>query len=363
MKILLEINHPGQVHLLRHIYFELIRKEHFVIVITKKDHMINNLLSIYKIPYILLGSKGKGIQGKIFKQLLFDYKAYKLVKKNKIEIGLGSSITNDHVSFLTSMKSIHLSDDDEDVVPFITKYSYPFSEIILSPDCLVFKKYKNKNIGYPGYHELAYLHPKRFTPDEEVLHEAGVNPGEKYFVMRFNSFIAHHDIGAQGLSLENKRQLIDLLSPHGKVFITTEKEIDQEFKRYQLTVSPEKVHSLLYYATMFIGDSQTMTSEAAVLGTPAIRSNSFVGRISYLEEEENKYGLTFGFTPNKTEAMFEKIGELLTFPQIKEEWQRRRQVMLQNKIDVTAFIVWFLENYPSSIARIKQDPKIFNEFK
>ena len=58
---------------------------------------------------------------------------------------------------------------------------------------------------------------------------------------------------------------------------------------------------------MFIGDSQTMTSEAAVLGTPAIRCNSFVNRISYLEEEENTYELTFGFKPEDSLKMFEHI--------------------------------------------------------
>ena len=78
----------------------------------------------------------------------------------------------------------------------------------------------------------------------------------------------------------------------------------------QLKISPEKIHHLLYFATMFVGDSQTMTSEAAVLGTPAIRCNSFVGRISYLEEEEHKYGLTFGFTPDKFDNLIIKIKEL-----------------------------------------------------
>ena len=43
---------------------------------------------------------------------------------------------------------------------------------------------------------------------------------------------------------------------------------------------------------MFIGDSQTMTSEAAVLGVPSLRCNSFAGRISYINEQEFKYGLT-----------------------------------------------------------------------
>ena len=154
-----------------------------------------------------------------------------------------------------------------------------------------------------------------------------------------------------------------MLESKGKVFITTERNIDEEFMKYQLLISPEKAHSLMYYATMLIGDSQTMTSEAAVLGTPAIRSNTFVGRISYLEEEEHKYNLTYGFLPTNTEAMFIKINELLATPNLKEVWEERRAKMLFDKIDVTAFYVWFIENYPNSATIMKENPEFQKQFK
>jgi predicted glycosyltransferase len=114
---------------------------------------------------------------------------------------------------------------------------------------------------------------------------------------------------------------------------------------------------------MLIGDSQTMTSEAAVLGTPAIRCNTFVRRISYLEEEEFKYNLTYGFLPTDSEAMFGKIEELLAMSNLKQEWQRRREIMLANKIDVTAFFVWFIENYPESTKIMRENPDYQYKFK
>ena len=114
---------------------------------------------------------------------------------------------------------------------------------------------------------------------------------------------------------------------------------------------------------MLIGDSQTMTSEAAVLGTPAIRCNTFVGKISYLEEEEHKYGLTYGFRPENSDAMFAKIEELIAISDLKKEWQRRRQKMLADKIDVTAFQVWFIENYSESARIMKENPDIQYRFK
>lgn len=48
-----------------------------------------------------------------------------------------------------------------------------------------------------------------------------------------------------------------------------------------------------------------------MLGTPSIRCNMFVGRIHYLEEEEHRYGLTYGFRPEESEGMFQRVEELL----------------------------------------------------
>ena len=36
--------------------------------------------------------------------------------------------------------------------------------------------------------------------------------------------------------------------------------------------------------------------------------------------------------------------ELLTTPGLKQVWQRRRQELLEDKIDVTNFMVWFVEH-------------------
>ena len=361
MNILIDIAHPAHVHLIKNTYYELINKGHKVIVTVKDIPSAIQLLNIFEIPFIYLGGKSDSLIGKAFLQLKFNYLLWKVVVREKINIAFGSSLTIAQLSKYTKVKSIILDDDDDDVEPLFVKYAHPAADHILSPACAI--RRTQKMIGYSGYHELAYLHPNRFNPDESVLSEIGVQPGEKYFILRFNAFKAHHDVGVQGLSLENKRQLISLLERHGKVFITTERNIDDEFKPYQLKVSPDKAHSLMYYATMLVGDSQTMTSEAAVLGTPAIRCNTFVRRISYLEEEEFKYNLTYGFLPENSDSLFSKINELLEMPNIKNEWKKRRENMLKDKIDVTAFFTWFIENYPQSAQIMRENPDYQYKFK
>jgi len=364
MNILIDIGHPAHVHLLLYLtrYLSLNNVKLFF---TVKDNNLSAqaLLNHYHIPFIKIGKRSDKLIGKIINQLKYDFRIAKIIRANKINLGIGSSINLAHVSKITRIKSIVLDDDDDEVQPLFTKFAHPFADTILSPESLLGKRKKKDTIYYSGFHELAYLHPNRFTPDASIISDAGIKEGEKYFILRFNSFKAHHDIGAQGLSRENKRKLIKLLSEYGKIFITTERDIDPEFEQYKIMIPPHKIHSFIYYAAILIGDSQTMTSEAAVLGTPAIRSNSFVGRISYLEELEHKYGLTYGYKPDETEKMFAKIKELLLMPDLKEEWQRRRQKMLAGKIDVTAFLVWFVENYPESQSIMKFNPDYQYRFK
>ena len=121
--------------------------------------------------------------------------------------------------------------------------------------------------------------------------------------------------------------------------------------------------SYLFNADLYIGDSQTMAAEAAVLGTPSIRFNDFVGKLGYLEELEHKYGLTFGIKTSEPERLLQKVGELLNTPMLKEKWQKRRQKMLSEKIDVTAFMVWLIENYPESVEVMRKDPEYQFNFK
>ena len=381
MNILIDIVHPAHVHLLRKSYHEMAGKGHKVVVTCKHIPSAMQLLEMYEIPYIYLGEKKDNILLKAFEQLWYNVKLLRIARHEKCTIAVGSSITLAHIAALSRwaifrprINAILLDDDDDEVEPLYAKYGHPFADVVLSPQDT--PRVTKKVIYYPAYHELAYLHPNRFTPDPSVLDDAGVHYErdtkgnvvnvEPYFVMRFNAFKAHHDVGVVGLTIENKRRMVELLSQHGKVFITTERNIDEEFMPYQLRVPQDKVHSLLYYATMFVGDSQTMTSEAAVLGTPSIRCNTFVGRIHYLEEEEHRYALTYGFRPENSEAMFRLVEELLAKgnAELKAEWANKRGLLLQEKIDYTTFLTWFIENYPNSATEVKNaTPDFWERFK
>jgi len=260
------------------------------------------------------------------------------------------------------MKSIGFDDDDMKVTPVFAKYANRASNI-LTPSSLAYEKRGENHLVYNGFHELAYLHPNRFKPNPEVLDLLGVTENTDYFVVRFNSFKAHHDIGEKGMTFEQKIQLIANLEKKGKVFISTELPLDTKFNFRKLPDRPELMHSILAFAKMYVGESQTMTSEAAVMGTPALKCNTFAGRLSVPNELEHKYGLCYSFLPEDFDKMLSKIDEFLEMPDLKAEWQIRQKKMVSEKIDVTSFMVWFVENYPESAHVMKANPEYQNRFR
>lgn len=363
MNILIDIGHPAHVHYYRNLAKELEIRGHKVIWTVKNIGIAKQLLDYYGFRYITLPAKADGLISKILMQIQYDIKLLFICRKEKIDLAIGTSATIAHISKISKIKSIVFDDDDDDVQPLVTKYVNPLADSLLSPDSLANKRKRKDTIFYPGGHELAYLHPKWFKPDPLVLDELGIKNGETFFIMRFNAFKAHHDVNVNGLSTKQKLELVEILKPLGKIFITSEREIEQELQEYQIKTEPQKIHSLMAYATLFLGDSQTMTSEAAMLGVPSLRCNSFAGRLSHLEEQEKKYGLTFAYLPEQFDKMILKLYELLSSPDLKKEWQCKRQKMLDDKIDVTSFWTWFIDNYPVSISQIKQGPEFWERFK
>jgi len=260
---------------------------------------------------------------------------------------LGTSLSICHVSRVTSAKSIVFLEDDADMVKLYYALGYNFAHAICTPRCVRHKPRKN-HLLYDGYHELAYLHPNHFRPDHTVLHELGLDKEDRFFLIRLVALQAVHDAGHAGLSVDMCRRVISTLRQYGNVFLNAEMPLPRELQAYQIRIAPERIHDVLAFATMFVGDSQTMTIEAAVLGTPAIRCNTFVGRLSVLEELEHKYGLTYGFLPEDHERMFARIEDLLARGDLKQEWQGRRDRMLADKVDVAAWIVDLVEKYAAN---------------
>lgn len=360
MNILIDVNHPAQVHYFRNLYKEMGSK-HNLYYSTKKVAIIEALFNAYGIPFISYGEKKNSLADKIIRQCKYNMECIRHLRELDIDVTLGTSVSNVHAAVFTKAISISTTDSDLAVLPLATRFKYPFADYLMMPDVLAFQNHP-KQICYPGYQELAYLHPNRFTPDPSVLSECNLNEGDPFFILRFTAFKAHHDIGMYGLSREQKWQLIKLLESHGKVLITSEVK-DPEFERYAAPISPEKMHSLMFYAQMLVCDSQTMTTEAAILGTPAFRCNTFAGKLTVIEEVEKYYDLAYSYHPRHFHWMLKKMEQVLGRKDFKQEWAAKRLALLSDKIDVTAYWVWLLENAPGSLEASKVGKVDFERFK
>jgi predicted glycosyltransferase len=224
--------------------------------------------------------------------------------------------------------------------------TYPFADAICTPTC-----YKHdlgrKHVRYEGYQELAYLHPNWFTPDERTLKDAGLSEDEPFAVLRFVGWTSGHDVGLHGFSREGKQALIDRLTQAGRVVITSESPLPGKMERYRMNLSPDKIHDLLAFASLYVGESATMASESAILGTPAIFVSP-VGR-GYTDEQEEKYGLVRTYADTEEDQVIDKAGEWFASQDLKSNWRARRDRMLEDKLDVTHWMVDFVETYPTRV--------------
>ena len=187
--------------------------------------------------------------------------------------------------------------------------------------------------------------------------------------MRFASLNAHHDSGIKGINTEIAQRLIDILAPHGTIYITSERPLEPQFEQYRIRINPLDMHHVMAFASLYIGDSQTMAAEAGVLGVPFVRFNDFVGRIGYLRELEDVYQLGFGIkasSAGSVDVLCARVSELVALPakERKAMFEARRQRMLSEKIDCAKFLTWFIENYPSSVSETrKADAGFWERFK
>jgi len=355
MKIMIDIGHPGHVHLFKNFAKVMQAKGHEFLFTCRQKEFEIELLKAEGFLFKSFGSKFNTTLGKVFGLLKFGLMEFFSGLKFKPDVLMshGSPYAAQASAFL---KKPHISLEDTGNMEQVKLY-LPFSECVLTSNAF-HRELGEKQIRYAGYHELAYLHPNNFRPNKKVYQSLQIDPSEKYVLLRFVSWNASHDVNQSGLTLMEKQNIIQFLEKTHKVFISAEGDLPVEFEKYRIQIRPEEMHDVLAFADMFIGEGATMASECAVLGTPALYINSITA--GTIDEQVN-YGLLFNYKNGM--QVLDKIKELLADTEIKITFQKRRELLLKDKIDVTAFMVWFVENYPKSKKVMLENPEFQNTFK
>lgn len=357
MNLVFYFGHPAHYHLFKNSIKILESHKHNIKIVIKPKDILIDLLHTDNIDYIKISGRNKNTRISLLSDYIIRlYNYYKYLKSNNCDLLIGTSWENAQLGAILGIPSLTLNEDDAEAVPLFSRFCYPFTSVIMSPETCSVGRWINKKVSYLGYHELAYLDPKYFIPKREYV-DKYFDSKKTYYILRLASLNAHHDKGKSGIDNNLVNAIIPILLKKGNVYITSENQLNSEFESFKLEINPNDIHHVLSYADLYIGDSQTMAAEAAVLGTPSIRYNDFVGKLGYLEELEKQYGLTYGIKTTEQYKLIQKIEELLAISDLKKEWKRRKENMLKQKIDVTSFIVWFIENYPESrkILFIKPD--------
>jgi predicted glycosyltransferase len=351
MKILVEITHPAHVHFFRNAIGFWKKEGHDVFISARDKDIIIDLLVRYGLEHKILSRMYTKKLGLMVELLIHESRVFKIARRFKPDIIVSiAGVMNVHAAKLLKIPTIVFTDTEH--AKLSNLLTFPFADVICTPSCYL-DDLGDKQIRYDGYHELAYLHPNYFRPDGKVLDLLGLKEGEKFVIMRFVSWRASHDIGHRGLSIEMKRKSVQELSKYAKIFITSEEKLPQDLEPYQIRIPPEKIHDALYYATMYFGMSGTMATESAVLGIPSIHITypavTKLGNFVELEKE----GLMYNFTDIK--MALNKASEILRDSSARSKWNDKKQKLLKDKIDVTAFMVWFIENYPESVKIMEED--------
>lgn len=335
MKILIDINHPADVHQFKHFIWQMQSKGHLFKLVARERECVFRLLKGYNFSYVPRQGH-KGLLRKTIGIYTVGKLLYKIAKEFNPDILIGGpgNCYVAHVAKLLKKKSIIF--DDTEYSTFQNWLTFPFTNFVCTPSSYWLELGK-KQVTYKGYQELAYLHPLHYKPNPVVLAELGVKATEIYTLFRLVSWEANHDIGDRGFS--NVTAFIDEFRKHSRVFITSEKPLPPKLKPYQLNLSPEKVHDAIYYSTMFIGESATMASEAAMLGIPSFFISK--SKRGYTNEQEGKYGLVFNYS-NQQEAL-QKALTLIKQPNLKQQWRKKQEIMLNDMIDVTSWMINFVE--------------------
>jgi len=349
MKILIDIGHPAHVHLFKNFGWEMQKRGHEILFTCRQKEYEIELLESAGFHYKCLGKHFKTKKGKILGLFKFNFLLLLTAIKFKPDLYLShGSIYAAHVAWL--LRRPHIALEDSGNMEQIRLY-LPFTRVILTPDILPVDL-GTKQICYTGYHEIAYLHPDHFTADKQIVEDLGIGKECDYVLLRFVSWDATHDTGHHGISMEGKNKLFDYLNSCGlKIIISSEKKLPDSLDAYSYKFPPDKLHHVLAFAKIVISEGATIASEAGVLGIPTIYVNTIE---RCYNEDQQKYGLVYNFRSEK--GIIQKISEILDTPNTWSVWRKRRNQLLHDKINVTQFLVWFIENYPDSENIMRKNP-------
>lgn len=348
MRFLIDICHPADVHFFRHPVALLRERGHEVLITSRAKDVAIPLMDSLGWEHIPLSIASSGKPLGILKELMLrDLAMYRVVREFRPHaMAANGGIFVAHAGFATRTPSLVFFDTE--TARMQNLLTYPFASQVVVPHC--YKGWLPKHSRrYKGHHELSYLRPERFTRDSAIAQANGVDPSRDNFLIRLVAWQANHDIGEVGWSNTLLTAVINHLSRLGNVIISAEGHLPAELQPLAYRGDPLQLHHVMAHCRLLVGESATMTSEAASLGVPAIYAAHTI--LGYTTEHELRYSLVRNIRELEADRIIPAIDEMLAVP--AKTWVARRRQLLDETIDVASYAADLTEEYGRSNQKLR----------
>lgn len=269
----------------------MLKSSNNVIVIAREKEILWKLLNENGIEYMKFShSKSSNIFVKFLYYLKNLTRFLRIAKQSKANFFISKASINTVFVKLFVRKCKAYIFPDSEVVWLTNRVVVKFADKVFTPE--IFERdFGKKHIRVPGIFENSYLSPLYSSIVPIDLSEKGYNTDQKTVFLRFVGWKANHDFKHFGFSHSQKEELVNLFHKHSfNILISSEAKLSEELLEFQCPYPASMVHSVLKACNYYVGDSQTMASESALLGLKSYRFNSFVGEndmanFKYLENK------------------------------------------------------------------------------
>lgn len=338
MKYIFELNHPKHYYQFKYIMQQLVSDGHDIKVLARDKDVLLSVLQQEGVEYTIFGLHQKKMVDKVLGTPRLIWKYYQIARQYKPDVIVSkASFYGCAVAKMIGAKSVIFPDSE--VVKVTNRYVVPLATMVVTPGSFGLN-YGPKHKRIKGLFEDCYLSPKVLQSSAQDDVTASLH--KPYAILRFVGWYANHDVKNSGLTLDEKKTIIQAIEPYMTVYISSEKTLPPELQKYKLPTPANRIHQVLAGADLYLGDSQTMATEAALLGAPAIRSNSFVGPndMTNFVVLERQYGLLRNI--RAFNDVLVAVQEMAAKSQ-KSEWLRKKQAYFDQVGDANQNITTLLE--------------------
>jgi predicted glycosyltransferase len=179
---------------------------------------------------------------------------------------------------------------DTETATLSNRIAFPFADRILTPVWFI-GDFGARHYRYKGFHEWSYLHPNEFKPDAGIVKAVNLDPEQPYAIVRLVRWDAVHDQREKGLSTNEAITLVKQLAQRMRVVLSSETQPPPELQPFVVKFRLDHIHHVMAFSRLMVGESPSMSTEAALLGVPAVLASTWAGRAGNMQILERQFHL------------------------------------------------------------------------